>query len=213
MTPESRLIRLILDLRRSGITETRVLAAMERTPRERFVPAPFADKAYDNLALPIGHQQTVSQPVVVARMTQALELGDRHKVLEIGTGSGYQAAVLARLCRRLYTVERHAELLAEAEARFARLRIFNITARTADGIGGWREQAPFDRIIVTAAAEEGMLETLISQMAVGGVMVLPLRAEAGEQRLVRIRRREAGTETDDLGGVRFVPLVAGVAAE
>ena len=212
MTPESRKIRLILDLRGSGITDTRVLAAMERTPRERFIPEAFSDKAYDNLALPIGHQQTVSQPVVVARMTQALEVGDRHKVLEIGTGSGYQAAVLARLCRRLYTVERHGELLVDAEARFAALRIFNITARIADGIGGWPEQAPFDRIIVTAAAEEGMLTTLISQMAVGGVMVLPLGAEDGGQRLVRIRRREVGAETEDLGPVRFVPLVPGVAA-
>ena len=213
MTPESRKIRLILDLRGSGITDTRVLAAMERTPREQFVPEPFSDKAYDNLALPIGHQQTVSQPVVVARMTQALEVGERHKVLEIGTGSGYQAAVLARLCRRLYTVERHAELLRDAEARFAALRIFNITARTADGIGGWAEQAPFDRIVVTAAAEEGMLQTLISQMAVGGVMVLPLGAENGEQRLVRIRRLEVGADTEDLGSVRFVPLVPGVASE
>ena len=212
MTPESRKIRLILDLRGSGITDTRVLAAMERTPRELFIPEPFADKAYDNLALPIGHQQTVSQPVVVARMTQALEVGERHKVLEIGTGSGYQAAVLARLCRRLYTVERHAQLLADAEERFAALRIFNITARTADGIRGWREQAPFDRVIVTAAAEEGMLKTLISQLAVDGVMVLPLGADDGEQRLVRIRRREIGAETEDLGAVRFVPLVPGVAA-
>jgi protein-L-isoaspartate(D-aspartate) O-methyltransferase len=212
VTPESRKIRLILDLRGSGITDTRVLAAMERTPRELFIPEPFADKAYDNLALPIGHQQTVSQPVVVARMTQALEVGERHKVLEIGTGSGYQAAVLARLCRRLYTVERHAQLLADAEERFAALRIFNITARTADGIRGWREQAPFDRVIVTAAAEEGMLKTLISQLAVDGVMVLPLGADDGEQRLVRIRRREIGAETEDLGAVRFVPLVPGVAA-
>ena len=190
MTPESRKIRLILELRGAGIIDTRVLAAIERTPREEFVPDNFADKAYDNLALPIGHQQTVSQPIVVARMTQALAVGERDKVLEIGTGSGYQGAVLARLCRRLYTVERHPELLAAAEARFDRLRIFNITARAGDGIRGWIEQAPFERIIVTAAAEEGMLKELVAQLAVGGIMVVPLEAEGGGQRLLRIRRRE-----------------------
>ena len=212
MTPESRKIRLILELRRGGITDTRVLAAMERMPREVFVPQAFADKAYDNAALPIGHQQTVSQPMIVARMTQALEAGKRHKVLEIGTGSGYQAAVLARVCRRLYTVERHRDLLVAAEKRFQQLRITNITARTGDGIRGWPEQAPFDRIIVTAAAREGMLQGLVAQLAVGGVMVVPLGTEDGEQRLMRVRRLEIGAESEDLGGVRFVPLVAGVAA-
>ena len=212
MTPESRKIRLILELRRGGITDTRVLAAMERMPREVFVPEAFADKAYDNAALPIGHQQTVSQPMIVARMTQALEAGKRHKVLEIGTGSGYQAAVLARVCRRLYTVERHRDLLVAAEKRFQQLRITNITARTGDGIRGWPEQAPFDRIIVTAAAREGMLQGLVAQLAVGGVMVVPLGTEDGEQRLMRVRRLEIGAESEDLGGVRFVPLVAGVAA-
>ena len=212
MTPESRKIRLILELRRGGITDTRVLAAMERMPREVFVPQAFADKAYDNAALPIGHQQTVSQPMIVARMTQALEAGKRHKVLEIGTGSGYQAAVLARVCRRLYTLERHRDLLAAAEKRFQQLRITNITARTGDGIRGWPEQAPFDRIIVTAAAREGMLQGLVAQLAVGGVMVVPLGTEDGEQRLMRVRRLEIGAESEDLGGVRFVPLVAGVAA-
>ena len=212
MTPESRKIRLILELRRGGITDTRVLAAMERMPREVFVPQAFADKAYDNAALPIGHQQTVSQPMIVARMTQALEAGKRHKVLEIGTGSGYQAAVLARVCRRLYTLERHRDLLAAAEKRFQQLRITNITARTGDGIRGWPEQAPFDRIIVTAAAQEGMLQGLVAQLAVGGVMVVPLGADDGEQRLMRVRRLEIGAESEDLGGVRFVPLVAGVAA-
>ena len=212
MTPESRKIRLILELRRGGITDTRVLAAMERMPREVFVPQAFADKAYDNAALPIGHQQTVSQPMIVARMTQALEAGKRHKVLEIGTGSGYQAAVLSRVCRRLYTVERHRDLLVAAEKRFQQLRITNITARTGDGIRGWPEQAPFDRIIVTAAAQEGMLQGLVAQLAVGGVMVVPLGADNGEQRLMRVRRLEIGAESEDLGGVRFVPLVAGVAA-
>src|SRR5690606_9991327 len=121
--------RLVEELRRSGISDERVLAAMERVPRELFVPPAFADQAWENVALPIGHGQTISQPFVVALMTQALEVGERMKVLEIGTGCGYQAAILARLCRRVFTIERHRELLKEAEARFAQLRIHNITAR------------------------------------------------------------------------------------
>ena len=129
MTTEQRKIRLVLDLRRGGITDTRLLGAMERVPREMFVPETFHDKAYDNVALPIGHHQTVSQPLVVARMTQALGVEARHKVLEIGTGSGYQAAVLAGLCRRLYTIERYQELLLEAEARLEALGITNLTTR------------------------------------------------------------------------------------
>ena len=154
MTPDTRKIRLVLDLRASGVTDRRVLGAMERAPRQLFVPKPFLDKAYDNVALPIGHHQTVSQPLVVGLMTQALQVGPRMKVLEIGTGSGYHAAVVARLCRRLYTVERHPDLLRDAEARFAELRLSNITARAGDGTLGWPEQVPFERILVTAAAAD-----------------------------------------------------------
>ena len=211
MSPSSRKIRLVLRLRAGGVTDTRVLAAMERIPRELFVPEAFRDKAYDDTALPIGHHQTVSRPLVVAMMSQALEVGDRHKVLEIGTGSGYQAAVLARLCRRLYTIERVGELLAEAEARFARLRIGNITARSGDGRLGWPRQAPFDRIMVTAAAA-AVPDILVGQLAVGGLMVLPLGAPDAEQRLIRVRRGEDGAVTEDLRGVRFVPLVDGLQA-
>ena len=142
-------------------------------------------------------------------MTQALEVGERHKILEIGTGSGYQATVLARLCRRLYTIERHADLLREAEARFARLRLTNITSQVGDGTLGWPRQAPFDRIMVTAAAAV-VPETLVGQLAVGGIMVVPVGAPGGAQRLVRVRLGEDGAETEDLLDVRFVPLVNGL---
>lgn len=210
MSPNSRKIRLILDLRRGGITDTRVLAAMERVPRETFVPETFRDKAYDNVALPIGHHQVVSQPIVVAAMTQALDVGDRMKVLEIGTGSGYQAAVLARLCRRVYTVERHRALLKEAESRLADLRITNVTTLAGDGTLGWPEQAPFDRIIVTAAAVD-VPAILVGQLAIGGLMVVPVGVDEDDQRLIRVRRTEDGAETEDLGGIRFVPLISGAA--
>ena len=209
MRPDSGRIRLVLDLRKGGITDTRVLAAMEQVPREMFVPETFRDRAYDATALPIGHHQTVSEPLIVAQMTQALEAGERHKVLEIGTGSGYQATVLARLCRRLYTIERHADLLQAAEERFARLRLTNITSQVGDGSLGWPRQAPFDRIMVTAAAT-AVPETLVSQLAVGGVMVVPVGEPDGGQRLVRVRRGADGTETEDLLDVRFVPLVNGL---
>ncbi|MBE0532451.1 MAG: protein-L-isoaspartate(D-aspartate) O-methyltransferase [Rhodospirillales bacterium] len=211
MNPDSRKIRLILAMRRSGITDTRVLGALERIPRDAFVPVTFRDRAYDDVALPIGRHQTISQPSVVARMTQVLEVGDRMKVLEIGTGSGYQAAVLASLCRRLYTVERHRELLDLAERQFTALRITNITTRLGDGALGWPEQAPFDRIIVTAAAS-AMPEVLAGQLSVGGIMVVPVGASEGDQTLNRVRRTEQGFDTETVGIVRFVPLVPGIAA-
>ena len=152
MTLAARKIRLIMRLRHAGIHDTHVLSAIERIPRELFVPASFQDQAYENRTLPIGHGQTLSQPFVVALMTQALRADRRTKVLEIGTGSGYQSAVLSRLCRRLYTIERFADLLQGAEQRFHGLRLHNITCRRGEGRRGWPEQAPFSRIIVTAAA-------------------------------------------------------------
>jgi protein-L-isoaspartate(D-aspartate) O-methyltransferase len=180
---------------------------MERVPRELFVPEPFRDKAYDNVALPIGHHQTVSQPLVVGLMTQALEVGPRMKVLEIGTGSGYHAAVVARLCRRLYTIERHPELLRGAETRFAELKLSNITARAGDGTLGWPEQVPFERILVTAAAADVPVP-LIDQLAEGGIMVVPVDDGSDDgRRLIRVRRTSDGAETKDLGPVKFVPLV------
>ena len=201
-----------MDLRRSGVGDTRVLGAMELMPREVFAPEAFRDKAYENATLPIGRHQTMSAPIVVGLMTQALEVGDRMKVLEIGTGSGYQAAILSRLCRRVYTIERYRDLLKEAERRFAKLAITNITAKTGDGTLGWREQAPFERIIVTAAATD-VPPVLADQLAVGGVMVVPIDAGAGHQRLLRVRRGEHGLDTEDLGEMRFVPLVPDTARE
>ncbi|MBX6322317.1 MAG: protein-L-isoaspartate(D-aspartate) O-methyltransferase [Rhodospirillaceae bacterium] len=212
MNLAARKIRLIMHLRASGITDTRTLSAIERVPREAFVPEPFLDKAYENRALPIGHGQTRSQPEIVALMTQALAVGPRHKVLEIGTGSGYQTAVLARLARRVYTIERHRALLVEAEARLAALRIMNVTARSGDGSRGWLEQAPFDRIIVTAAASE-MPYALIGQLKEGGILVAPVGPERGDQELYRVTRTAAGDVRERLCAVRFVPLIAGVPPE
>ncbi|HYB10946.1 MAG TPA: protein-L-isoaspartate(D-aspartate) O-methyltransferase [Alphaproteobacteria bacterium] len=204
---DARRIRLVMELRRCGITDTRVLSAIERIPREQFVPAPFLDQAYEDVALPIGHGQTLSQPSIVARMTQALGVGARMKVLEIGTGSGYQAAILARLCRRLYTIERHRALLAEAEQRFRALALRNITTNFGDGAFGWPAQAPFDRIILTAAAND-IPDQLVRQLGIGGIMVLPVGDRHGEQRVLRVTRLEERIETDDLGPARFVPLVS-----
>jgi protein-L-isoaspartate(D-aspartate) O-methyltransferase len=204
-----RKLRLLMELRRAGIADVRVLSASEKTPRERFVQRAFADQAYENMALPIDHGQTVSQPYVVALMTEKLELGERHNVLEIGTGSGYQTAILARLCRRVFTIERHRELLQEAEARLDSLRLRNVVFRFGDGAKGWPEQLPYERVIVTAAAAEAP-SALIDGLAPGGVLVAPVGAERRDQQLVRIRRNDDGFATEDLGLVRFVPLVAGV---
>ena len=212
MSLAARKIRLIMALRRSGVTDTAILAAMERIPRQDFVPDSFHDQAYEDRALPIGQGQTISQPQIVALMTQALDVTPRHKVLEIGTGSGYQTAVLSRLARRVYTVERHQQLLCEAEARFAKLQIHNITAIAGHGMKGWPAQAPFDRIIVTAAAS-ALPEILLDQLALGGIMVLPLGPERGDQELIKLRRSEAGIETEKLCDVRFVPLLPGLPQE
>ena len=202
--------QLILELRRAGTIDKAVMDAMEAVPREMFVPKAIRDKAYENIALPIGHHQTISQPQTVGLMTQALDVGDRMKVLEIGTGSGYQSAVLAPLCRRLYTIERFRELLDGAEQRFADLRLTNITTRCGAFSRGWAEQAPFDRIIVTAAAHD-IPPILVEQLAIGGVMVVPVNDGRNEndQRLLRVVRREDGVETEELGVTRFVPLVEG----
>ncbi len=206
MKTDPRKTRLLTELRAGGVVDRNVLAAIERIPREDFLASPFRDKAYDNVALPIGFQQTISQPLVVGLMTQALELTDRMKVLEIGTGSGYQTAVLARIARRVYTVERHVGLLKEAEKRLAALRVTNVTTRAGDGSLGWKEQAPFQRIMVTAAAAD-IPPVLIEQLGPGGIMVVPIGADDPMQHLVRVRRTESGVETEDLGPVKFVPLV------
>ena len=209
MTTPNHKIRLVMELRRSGVTDTRVLSAIERTPREAFCPPQFLDRAYEDTALPIAHGQTLSAPTVVGLMTQAIEVGARHKVLEVGTGSGYQASVLSHLCRRLYTIERHKPLLADAEARFRELRINNIVALHGDGWAGWPAQAPFDRIIVTAAPDE-VPAALVEQLAVGGLLVLPVGREKREQRLLRLRKTADGVESEELAAVRFVPMVSGL---
>ena len=196
-----------------GIADTRTLSAIERIPRELFVADPFLDQAYENTALPIGCGQTVSQPLVVGLMTQALAVGERMKVLEVGTGSGYQAAVLSQLCRRLYSVERHKSLLAQAEARFKRLRLHNITCRAGDGSRGWPEQAPFDRIMVTAAAPD-IPPALVEQLKPDGIMVLPLGDVGGiDQELVRVTKTADGIDIHPFLPVRFVPLVEGLPEE
>ncbi len=203
-----RQIRLLMHLRRSGVTDHRVLGAIERVPREAFVPAAFLDQAYEDTALPIGRGQTISQPLVVALMTQALCVTDRHKVLEIGTGSGYQACILARICRRVYTVERHRPLLDDALARFEALRISNVTARHGDGMRGWPEQAPFERIIVTAAhAGVEPPSSLVEQLAPGGLLVIPMGDQKRHQRVVRFTLTPNGLKREDLWPVRFVPLL------
>lgn len=208
MTLEARKIRLVMELRQQGITDQTVLSAIERVPREAFVPDSFQDQAYENTALPIGHGQTISQPAVVGFMTQALELGPRMKVMEIGTGCGYQAAVLAQLCRRVYSIERYRELLRESEQRIQTLRISNVTTKWGDGHKGWPEQAPFDRIILTAASAE-VPEALFMQLGEDGILIAPVGKSSYEQVLMRYRRVGDGWETDELWPVRFVPMVDG----
>ncbi len=211
-------IRLIMDLRTKGITDTRVLSAIEKVPREFFVPSQAVDQAWEDIALPIGLGQTISQPYVVAAMTQALELTDRDKVLEIGTGCGYQCAVLAHLCRRVYTIERHKALLKEAEQRFDTLKLRNVTAIAADGMKGWPringiDQAPFDKIIVTAAARAKPPQELIAQIKVGGIMIIPV-GEAGAQTLKRYKKEsDEAFAVRDIMPVRFVPLLPDITNE
>ncbi|MGE0845691.1 MAG: protein-L-isoaspartate(D-aspartate) O-methyltransferase [Flavobacteriaceae bacterium] len=204
--------RLVLDLRARGILDPAVLKAIEKTPRVLFVDPALADIADDDRALPIDCGQTISQPFVVAYMTETLKLNDRHKVLEIGTGSGYQTAVLARICRRVYSIERYRSLMAAAEKRLAALRISNATLINADGYDGWPAQAPFDRIIVTASALE-VPEKLKQQLKPGGILISPVGPHDGDQQLVRVVRNEDASFSETrLLPVRFVAMVPGKAA-
>lgn len=209
MTEPEKVAKLILELRSAGIADMRVLRAIERVPRELFVPPAFRERAYENVALPIGHHQTISQPYIVALMTEALEVTDRHIVLEIGTGSGYQAAVLGRLARRVFTVERHRAMVTAAEERFKQLRLNNITCRFGDGTKGWPEQSKFDRIMVTAAAA-AIPDALLASLAEDGILIAPVGEEKRGQILLRVRRTATGFAAEELGAVRFVPLVAGL---
>jgi protein-L-isoaspartate(D-aspartate) O-methyltransferase len=216
---DARVSRLVDELRREGIGDQRVLDAIAKTPREDFIEAPFAHSAYENTALPIACGQTISQPFVVAYMTEMLGVGPDMRVLEIGTGSGYQAAVLSHVCRRVYTVERHRPLLDAARARFETLKLHNIASRHSDGFQGWPEQAPFDRILLTAAAP-AVPGTLIEQLKPGGTLIAPIGPEAGSspfgpasisQLLTKMIRTETGVRRETLIPVVFVPMVTGIA--
>ncbi len=209
MTSQRARDRLIERLRASGVGDGRVLDVIGRTPRHLFVDEALASRAYEDTALPIGLGQTISQPYVVALMTAALlREGIPAKVLEIGTGSGYQAAVLSQLVPEVYTVERIEELLRHARKRFRLLGYKNIRSKHDDGNIGWREYAPFDAVIVTAG-REALDADLLAQVAVGGVAIAPL-GPAGQQSLIRMVRGAEGWSTENLGAVSFVPLVRGV---
>ncbi len=205
-------MQFLYALRSKGVTDPRVLTAMEQVDRADYVRGTFADRAYEDMPLPIACGQTISQPSVVGLMTQALQVTPRDTVLEIGTGSGYQAAILSKLARRVYTVDRYRRLVQAARAVFEANDITNITTFTADGSFGFEEQAPFDRILVTAAAEDPP-GPLLAQLKVGGIMVLPVGQSDAVQSLIRVRRTEEGLEYDELRSVRFVPLLEGIGQE
>jgi protein-L-isoaspartate(D-aspartate) O-methyltransferase len=202
-------MQFLFALRNAGVTDQRTLTAMERIDRALFVRGLFADRAYDDTALSIACGQTISQPSVVGLMTQALQVNPRDKVLEIGTGSGYQAAILSQLARRVYTLDRHRRLVAGAREVFDRLGLVNITAITGDGSLGLPEQAPFDRIIVTAAPEDPP-PALLAQLRIGGIMILPVGQSDTVQSLIRVTRTDTGYDYEELLAVRFVPLLEGL---
>ncbi len=208
MEQESRRQALVGTLVDQGIRDERVLAAMGHVPREAFVDEVFAAEAYANQPLPICCGQTISQPYIVAVMTEALQLAPEHRVLEIGTGSGYQAAVLSYLCKEVHTIERHRELADQAGRRFAMLNLANIFQTVGDGTRGVPQFAPYDRIIVTAAADE-VPEPLLDQLVPGGILVVPVAERPGHQVLYRITRDADGFSREKLMAVRFVPLVGG----
>ena len=209
LTDAERKMQFLYALRSKGVTDKRVLSAMETVDRGPFIKGLFAQRAYEDMPLPIACGQTISQPSVVGLMTQALEISPRDKVLEIGTGSGYQAAILSKLARRVYTIDRHRRLVREARAIFEAMDLNNITAITADGSFGLTEQAPFDRIIVTAAAEDPP-SPLLAQLKEGGIMVLPVGQSEAVQHLIRVRKTAQGLEYDEMRAVRFVPLLEGL---
>ena len=188
-----------------GIKDPRILKAMKEVPRHKFVPQVVVSKAYGPGALPIGAKQTISQPYIVARMIELLELTGKEKVLEIGTGTGYQATVLAKLCARVFTIERVNELALRAAELFRELKVHNASVKVFDGTYGWSDQAPFDRIIVAAAGPE-VPEPLVQQLARTGRLVMPI-GPAGNQRLARVIRVGTGIKIEDCGTAEFVPLV------
>jgi protein-L-isoaspartate(D-aspartate) O-methyltransferase len=203
-----RKIRLILELRESGISDTHVLSAIEKTPREIFIPDNFRNQAYENIALSIGDNQTISQPYIVALMTQSLELQKKHKVLEIGTGSGYQSSILSLLARRVYTIERIKSLLVKAETNFKELKLTNIVTKHADGNLGWKEQIPFDRIIFTAAINE-ISNNFFDHIDENGIIVAPI-VSSSKQILKKFTKKNDAILTEVLAEVLFVPNLKGV---
>ncbi len=209
--PAEQKMRFVFALRSRGVTDARVLNAMEQIDRGLFVTGLFSDRAYEDMPLPIACGQTISQPSVVGLMTQALNPQARDTVLEVGTGSGYQAAILSLLARRVYTVDRHRRLVREASSLFRNLDLTNITAITADGSHGLPDQAPFDRIIVTAAAEDPP-GPLLAQLKIGGIMVVPVGQSDTVQALIKVTRRDRGYDYEELRQVRFVPLIEGLGA-
>ncbi|WP_299782961.1 protein-L-isoaspartate(D-aspartate) O-methyltransferase [uncultured Roseobacter sp.] len=204
-----RKMQFLYALRSKGVTDKRVLSAMEAIDRGPFIRGIFSGRAYEDMPLPIACGQTISQPSVVGLMTQALHVSPRDKVLEVGTGSGYQAAILSKLARRVYTIDRHSRLVREARDLFDDMGLTNITAITADGSFGIPDQAPFDRIIVTAAAEDPP-GTLMEQLKVGGIMVVPVGQSDAVQHLIIVRKTAEGIDYEELRQVRFVPLLEGL---
>jgi protein-L-isoaspartate(D-aspartate) O-methyltransferase len=205
-------MEFLLGLRRHGIMDAAVLRAMDEVPREHFVTPSYADIAYADQALPIACGQTISQPYVVAYMTERLAVKPEHRVLEVGTGSGYQAAILSRLAREVITIERYRTLAEAARNRLATLGYANVEVVLGDGFAGVPDKAPFDRIIVTAAAEE-VPQPLVDQLAEGGIMVFPLGPHNGAQVIVKLTKTKDRLAREDLIGVRFVPLLPGKARE
>jgi len=199
--------KLLMTLRAQAIMQADILSAIETIPRELFIPENLHAHAYENASLPIGHKQTISQPYIVAVMTQALELKKSHRVLEIGTGSGYQAAILSRLSRRVYTLERLRPLMVSAEKRLKTLQISNITYRHGDGAKGWPEAAPFDRIIITCRVTD-IPTSLLDQLKEEGILIAPV-GPSGKEELVRVKREVEGFERKSLMPVRFVPMLSG----
>ena len=204
-----RKMQFLYALRSKGVTNTAVMTAMERIDRGDFIRGVFSERAYEDVPLPISCGQTISQPSVVGLMTQALMINPRDKVLEVGTGSGYQAAILSQLARRVYTVDRHRPLIKDASALFEALDLSNIIAFTADGSFGLPNHAPFDRIVVTAAAEDPP-GPLLAQLKIGGIMVVPVGQSDAVQSLIRVTKTETGFDYEELRSVRFVPLVEGL---
>ena len=203
-----RKIRLILKLRESGIANSEVLSALETIPREKFIPENYRNQAYENIALPIGENQTISQPYVVAKMTELLEVKNNHKVLEIGTGSGYQCAILSKLARRIYTIERIKNLHEKASKIFDELQLTNIVSKHEDGNNGWIEQIPFDRIIFTAATEN-ITNRIFSHIKDNGIIVCPIIRD-NKQVIIKYKRKNDKLTSEEFDDVLFVPNLSGI---